>query len=222
MNEFQYELELAKIDSCKYIKDTRELIYKYYNKFYIHYWSNIKNLQSSIYQYKLYSKTFTKFNSASKTDLPDKFYTLMDNYQSQLLYYILNKSIVFTYEQFLSMFEYTELVKIPNLSEEQLKKLCNIIEDNPLPFKCTINVHPRALHAYSYFNNLSDSKEFAILSWMKINNIPESNTLANIFRKQHKYTNTQEAHDKTIEERDSLTLAIEAIDQLTGEQIVQQ
>lgn len=225
MNAFKYELELARIDSCKYIKDIRKILYEYVNRFrIINYKTDSKYLASDIKHYKLYSKVYYKFTNSSKTELPDKFFNKLIAFQRKLLNSITENSIIsnVTYNDILDIFKYTENITIPILNREQFYNLCNIIGDNPLSFRINILVNPSVLKTSGYFNNLLDNKELIILSWMKVNNIPESNTITKLFRKQYKYLNTQKSYNITIAERADLVLAIETIDQLTGEQIVQQ
>jgi hypothetical protein len=103
------------------------------------------------------------------------------------------------------------------LDEDNLLKFCNIVGTNPLPFTLRINTYVLNLRTTKYFNNLSNPSELAILTWMKVNGIPESFTVAKLFREQYKYRNTVANQQPILAERANLVLALESIDQLTGE-----
>ena len=215
MNEFQYHLELAKIDTAKYVKDIRELLYSYH--------SHLENmiygrLTEPFYEYKLYAKTFTKYHAASKVLLPDKFYKLLKNSQKYILEAV-TITEAFDYIALLQLFEYDTQVETPWFSAYKFKRFCNIVGTNKPPFKLIINTTSHALPTSKYFNNLADHAELAILTWMKSVGIPENFTVAAQFRKDWQYKNSLKANQATLAERANLVLALESIDQLTGVEI---
>ena len=218
MNLFQYQLELAKIDSAKYVKDLRELIYHYYdsNSGYDSRQGTFEQGGSNWFNYKLYAKTYNAYYAKSNSRLPDKFETVLIDRQKYLLDLTITKATSFSYEQVLDLFEFDIHVDSPYWSASNLLKFCNIVGTNPLPFELLINTSIHALSTTKYFNNLNNPSELAILTWMKVNGIPESFTVANLFREQHKYRNTIANQQPTIAERVNLVLALESIDQLTG------
>ena len=218
MNLFQYQLELAKIDSAKYVKDLRELIYHYYdsNSGYDSRQGTFEQGGSNWFNYKLYAKTYNAYYAKSNSRLPDKFETVLIDRQKYLLDLTITKATSFSYEQVLDLFEFDIHVDSPYWSASNLLKFCNIVGTNPLPFELLINTSLHALSTTKYFNNLNNPSELAILTWMKVNGIPESFTVANIFREQYKYRNTIANQQPTIAERANLVLALESIDQLTG------
>ena len=219
MNEFQYQLELAKIDSAKYVKDLRELVYHYYdtNGGYYSRQGTFEQGGSSWFNYKLYAKIYDAYYAKSNSRLPDKFETALIDRQQYLLDWNITEVTSFSYEQLLDLFEFDIHVDSPNWNENKLLKFCNIVGTNPLPFELLINTYVHSLSTTKYFNNLNNPSELAILTWMKVNGIPESFTVANLFREQHKYNNTIANQQPTLAERANLVLALESIDQLTGE-----
>lgn len=222
MNEFQYQLELAKIASAKYVKDVRLLVYNYYDPLNSTYYKAIFFKEGELYfHYKLFSKAFTKFHQLSSASLPDKFDDLLKWVQRRVLEKI-SKECSMNYEEILDLFEYNNLVILPNLSAQPFKNFCDIIGSNPLPFELTINVYPTVLPTHKYFANLDHSKELAILTWMKSEGIPEDFTVTAQFRNDHQYINKQHDHQAALAERANLVLALESIDQLTGVPIYDQ
>lgn len=219
MNEFEYQLNLTKIDSAKYVKDVRVLVYDYYELLACTYYSPYHTKGSTLYyNYKLFSKALEKFNNLSSVALPNKFDQLLEQSHRSMLEKI-SKDNTMNYEEVLDLFEYNTLVTLPYLSGQPFKNFCNIIGSNPLPFKLIIKVSPSALSTYKYFANLSYPAELTILTWMKSEGIPEDFTVAAQFRNDHRYINTQPNYQATLAERANLVLALEAIDQLTGGEV---
>lgn len=223
MNEFQYHLELAKIDTAKYVKDLHELVYRYYDAIsgYHNRQGTFEQGSSHWFNYKLYAKTYNAYYAKSNAVLPDKFRIVLISRQKYLLDQNVTKATSFSYEQLLDLFEFDTHVDSPQWNEDTLFKFCNIVRSNPLPFKLLINTPLHALNTTKYFNNLNNPSELAILTWMKVNGIPESFTVANLFREQYKYRNTAVNQQRTLTERANLVLALESIDQLTGVEIEQ-
>ena len=223
MDLFKYQLELARIDSAKYVKDLRELVYHYCdsNSGYHNRQGTFEQGSSYWFHYKLYAKVYNAYYAKSNSVLPDKFETALINRQKYILDCNVTKATLFSYEQLLDLFEFDTHVDSPQWNEDTLFKFCNIVRSNPLPFKLLINTPLHALSTNKYFSNLNSSSELAILTWMKVNNVPESFTVANLFREQYKYRNTAANQQRTLAERANLVLALEAIDQLTGVEIEQ-
>ena len=224
MDLFKYQLELARIDSAKYVKDLHELVYHYYNAIseYHNHQGTFKQGSSHWFNYKLYAKTYNAYYAKSNAVLPDKFRTILISRQKHLLDWNVTKATSFSYEQLRDSFEFDTHVDSPHWNEDDLLKFCNIVGTNPLPFKLLINTPLYALSTTKYFSNLSNPSELAILTWMKVNNVPESFTVANLFREQYKYRNTAANQQRTLAERAHLVLALESIDQLTGVPIYEQ
>ena len=224
MDLFKYQLELARIDSAKYVKDLRELVYHYYDAIsgYHNHQGTFEQGSSHWFNYKLYAKTYNNaYYAKSNTVLPDKFRTILISRQKHLLNQNVTKTTSFSYEQLLDLFEFDTHVDSPQWAEDDLLKFCNIVGTNPLPFKLLINTPLYALSTTKYFSNLNNPSELAILTWMKVNGIPESFTVANLFCEQYKYRNTAANQQATLTERANLVLALESIDQLTGVEIEQ-
>ena len=220
MNEFQYQLELAKIDSAKYVKDLRELVYHYhsFNSGYYSY-GTFEQGSAQWFKYKLYAKVYNAYYAKSNSILPDKFKTALIHRQKQLLDWNVIEATSFSYEQLLDLFEFDTHVESPRWNEDNLFKFCNIVGTNPLPFELLINTYLYTLSTTKYFNNLDNPSELSILTWMKVNGVPESFTVANLFREKYKYRNTTANQKQTLAERANLVLALESIDQLTGGEI---
>ena len=218
MDLFKYQLELARIDSTKYIKDLRELIYHYYDIVNGYYSTQGTSEQGSSYwfNYKLYAKAYNAYYAKSNSVLPDKFGTALIRRQKYVLNWNVKGATSFSYEQLLDLFEFDIHVDSPQWDENKLLKFCNLVGTNPLPFELRINTSVHALSTTKYFDNLSNPFELAILTWMKVNDVPESFTVASLFREQYKYRNTVANQQPTIAERANLVLALESIDQLTG------
>lgn len=223
MDLFKYQLELARIDSAKYVKDLRELVYHYYdsNSGYHNHQGTFEQGSSYWFHYKLYAKVYNAYYAKSNSVLPEKFEITLINRQKYILNWNITKATSFSYEQLLDLFEFNTHVDSPTWNESILSKFCNIVRSNPLPFKLLINTPLHALSTTKYFSNLNNPSELAILTWMKINGIPESFTVANLFREQYKYRNTAANQQRTLAERANLVLALESIDQLTGVEIEQ-
>ena len=223
MDLFKYQLELARIDLAKYVKDLHELFYHYYDalKGYHNRQGTFEQGSSHWFNYKLYAKTYNAYYAKSNAVLPDKFRTILISRQKHLLDWNVTKATSFSYEQLLDLFEFDTHVDSPQWNESILSKFCNIVGTNPLPFKLLINTPLYALSTTKYFSNLNNPSELAILTWMKVNGIPESFTVANLFREQYKYRNTAANQQPTLAERANLVLALESIDQLTGVEIEQ-
>ena len=223
MDLFKSQLELARIDSAKYVKDLHELVYRYYDAIsgYHNRQGTFEQGSSHWFNYKLYAKTYNAYYAKSNAVLSDKFRTILISRQKHLLDQNVTKATSFSYEQLLDLFEFDTHVDSPQWAEDDLLKFCNIVRSNPLPFKLLINTLLHALSTNTYFSNLNNPSELAILTWMKVNNVPESFTVANLFREQYKYRNTAANQQRTLAERANLVLALESIDQLTGVEIEQ-
>ena len=221
MNEFKYHLELARIDSAKYVKDLRELVYHYFdsNSSDSLYSGEKTHGSSQWFNYKLYAKTYNTYYAKSNSVLPDKFANALIRRQEQLLNWNVVNNYSFNYAQLLDLFEFDIHVDSPRWNEDNLLRFCNIVGTNPLPFELRINTYIHSLSTTKYFNNPGNPSELAILTWMKVNSVPESFTVANLFREQYKYRNTVANLRPTLTERANLVLALEAIDQLTGVEI---
>ena len=224
MDLFKYQLELARIDSAKYVKDLRELVYHCHNDnsgYYSHQ-GTFEQESAKWLNYKLYAKTYNAYYAKSNALLPDKFKFTLIHRQKQLLDWNVTEATSFSYEQLLDLFEFDIHVDSPQWTESELFKFCNIVGTNLLPFELHINTYVSNLSTTKYFNNLRNPSELAILTWMKVNGIPESFTVANLFREQYKYRNTVANQQPTLAERANIVLALESIDQLTGEPIYDQ
>lgn len=222
MNEFAYNLRLAKIDAAKYVKDIRKLVYLYTPDNYNWRGNSLTDFQKYVYEYKIYSKVLNKFAQNSTTLLPDKFYNLLKSTQTNLLRDIVDKPDRITYEQFVDIFEYTSLLTITNINSEEFQTLCNIVKNKPLPFDIEFNIYTHIFSTSNYFIGFSNREEVAVLTWAKINKIPESYTILKKYRQQNKYINIQENYNKLTQIKKNLQLAIKSINQLTGEPVVEQ
>lgn len=135
MNDFDYQIEFAKVNSAKYVHELEALVRKHVLSYYKI--CTIKSLSTLINQYKIINYSLQQLRTKSSKLLPN-----FVNDSILVLEQMITKRIVdepISYEQFIDCFQYCGKLTIEcNQQYEQgyqiLKAFALIVQDNPQPY----------------------------------------------------------------------------------------
>jgi hypothetical protein len=190
MDDFKYQLTIAKIRDAKYIKDLNTIMYEIYmttpgaNRYY----DKLITDKSLINNYKAFSYVLNRFQSKSTTKALVKYTDWMVRVQGNLLSQY-NKEDNWTYEEFLDLFEYDTIINISSsaLNETQLTNLARVVGEN-VP-NLSFNVTYSTYHLGSSRLFRMSATEGAMDELLKVDiwaidhNLSPANTIYKTFRK---------------------------------------
>lgn len=215
MDEFKYALYVEKLLNLKYVKDLEEEI----RTLYLNPSFRNRYLYDSevILTYKLYALAMKLFKEKSKKVLPDKFYTRLIDFHKLLHIKLFrrDKEVLkyLEFDNYISIFEYDDLVYLPVIRGTQTK-LHDIIGSRKLPFKYSyITVNSTFFESYAYTDDgtLSSSLKGVIANIANQISLPNGrdSTFLNIEFEQHK---NEFNSSLTSREVDQLKASIERLD----------
>ena len=191
MDDFKYQLTIAKIRDAKYIKDLQEIMHNLYmtNPGSERYYNSYTD-KSLINSYKAFSYVLNRFQSKSTTKALVKYTDWIFRVQGNLLSQY-NKED-WTYEEFLDLFEYDTIINVSSsaLNETQLTNLARVIGENVpnLSFNVTYSTYhlgSNRLFRMSINNNPIDDL-LKVETWAIDHNLSPNNTIYKAFRKVFK------------------------------------
>ena len=189
MDDFKYQLTIAKIRDAKYIKDLQEIMHNLYmtnpgsEKYY-----KSHTDKSLINSYKAFSYVLNRFQSKSTTKALVKYTDWIFRVQGTLLTQY-NKENNWTYEEFLDLFEYDTIINISSsaLQETQLTNLAKVVGENVPNLSFNVTYSPYHLASYRLFrisvNEGPMDELLRVATWAINHNLSPNNTIYKAFRK---------------------------------------
>jgi hypothetical protein len=220
MDDFKYQLIIAKIRDAKYIKDLNTIMHDIYttNPDFKSYDSPLKD-KSLTNSYKAFSYVLNRFQSKSTTKALVKYKDWVFRAQGSLLSQY-NRKGDWTYEEFLNLFEYDTILNISSsaLNETELANLAKVVGENTpaLSFNVTYNLYN--LGSSRLFRMSANEGPMADLlkvdTWAIDHNLNPNNTIYRALRKtfQGHRAISETASNVLQGHRELFQSAIQAID----------
>lgn len=142
MDEFEYQMAIAEINSAKYVKDIEALLRKYVPALsgkYYSYEVAKKDHQSQILIFKVASRAYQKFKSKSKATLPEFVLNALEYNQINITTAIFKGNIPGEYEDLINYFEFSDSVTCAKYRVTNFQKLHAVIQNKPINFKLVVN-----------------------------------------------------------------------------------
>lgn len=203
MNEFDYQIQLAHINSLKTVKELDIAIRTLCSKF--RYGSvcislSVEDRDTMKFVFKLYTRALQLFKAKYKSKFPDFIYNKTIDLSESFTQYMFipstyNNNTLTTYEEFFDLFQYAPAIYIESrITQTVYKNMAVIVGNRPLPAPIynTLKSHDK----YRHFSRLINPETWELFTWLEELPKGEYTVINELIQSQLNNANRNSSYDR--------------------------